>query len=164
MDSPIIEVKYPIKFREADAKVLGEHIRLRHNVDLVGVKRVGIGDFLNFFLYHKDIVKKYFEKDIVERAFKKIKGILNLRPIRVWLKEHVEGHVRICYLAYAILSFMNYKLRKIGVSAIEALDSLKTGYKVELYDEMNKHNWSLTVELEPKQRKILKAIGVVYKD
>ena len=112
----------------------------------------------------KDIVKKYFEKDIVERAFKKIKGILNLRPIRVWLKEHVEGHVRICYLAYAILSFMNYKLRKIGVSAIEALDSLKTGYKVELYDEMNKHNWSLTVELEPKQRKILKAIGVVYKD
>ena len=59
---------------------------------------------------------------------------------------------------------MNYKLRKIGVSAIEALDSLKTGYKVELYDEMNKHNWSLTVELEPKQRKILKAIGVVYKD
>lgn len=111
-----------------------------------------------------EIVKKYFEKDIVERAFKKIKGILSLRPIRVWLNEHVEGHVRICYLAYAILSLMNYRLRKTGFSAIEALESLKTGYKVELRDVVNKHQWSLTVELEPKQRKILKAIGVVYKN
>jgi len=63
VDSPIIEVRYPLKFRQEDARVLGEHIRLRHNVDLVGVKRVGIGDFLNFFLYHKDIVKKYIEKE-----------------------------------------------------------------------------------------------------
>jgi len=112
----------------------------------------------------KDIVKKYFDKEIVERAFKKMKGILNLRPIRVWLKDHVEGHVRICYLAYAILSLMNYKLRKLDISTIEALDNLKQGYKVELFDASNKHSWSLTVELEPKQRKILKAIGVMYKN
>ena len=112
----------------------------------------------------KDIVKKYFDKDIVERAFKQMKGILNLRPIRVWLKDHVEGHVRICYLAYAILSLMNYKLKKLDISAIEALDNLKQGYKVELFDATNRHSWSLIVELEPKQRKILKALGVVYKN
>ena len=112
----------------------------------------------------KDIVKKYFDKDIVERAFKQMKGILNLRPIRVWLKNHVEGHVKICYLAYAILSLMNYKLRKLEISANEALDNLKNGYKVELFDTTNKHSWNLTVELEPKQRKILKALGVMYKN
>lgn len=112
----------------------------------------------------KDIVKKYFDKDIVERAFKQMKGILNLRPIRVWLKDHVEGHVRICYLAYAILSLINYKLRKLDISAIEALDNLKQGYKIELFDATNKHSWDLTVELEPKQRKILKAISVMYKN
>ena len=123
-----------------------------------------------FLIYHntkypaKDIVKKYFDKDIVERAFKQMKEILNLRPIRVWLKDHVEGHVRICYLAYAILSLMNYKLRKLDISAIEALDNLKQGYKVELFDATNKHSSGLTVELEPKQRKILKAIGVMYKN
>lgn len=112
----------------------------------------------------KDIVEKYFDKDIVERAFKQMKGILNLRPIRVWLKDHVEGHVRICYLAYAILSLMNYKLKKLNISANEALDNLKQGYRVELFDTINKHSWSLTVELEPKQRKILKALGVMYKN
>ena len=112
----------------------------------------------------KDIVKKYFDKDIIERAFKQLKGILNLRPIRVWLNEHVQGHVRICYFAYAILSLINYRLRRLKISAIDALDSLKTGYKVELNDTINNHQWSLTVELEPKQRKILKALGVVYKN
>lgn len=112
----------------------------------------------------KDIVKKYFDKDIIERAFKQLKGILNLRPIRVWLNEHVEGHVRICYLAYAILSLLNYKLRKLKISAIDALENLKNGYRVELYDKTNDHNWNLTVELEPKQRKILSALGVMYKN
>ena len=34
----------------------------------------------------------------------------------------------------------------------------------ELFDATNKHSWNLTVELEPKQRKILEAIGVMYKN
>ncbi|MEI7478661.1 MAG: transposase, partial [bacterium] len=58
------------------------------------------------------VVKHYYDKEIVERAFKQLKGILNLRPIRVGLKDHIEGHIAICYLAYAILAYMNYKLRK----------------------------------------------------
>jgi len=112
----------------------------------------------------KEVVKKYYEKDTVERAFKQLKGILNLRPVRVWLKEHVQGHFKICYLAYAILSFMNFKLKKTGISANEALDSLKQGYKVKLRDNINKHEWDLYVPLEPNQKKILKTLGVVYKN
>ncbi len=54
-----IEAKYPLTFREEDARTLGEHLRLRHNVELVGMKRVGISNFLRFFIYHKDTVSKY---------------------------------------------------------------------------------------------------------
>ena len=111
-----------------------------------------------------EIVKKYYDKEIVERAFKQIKGILNLRPIRVWLKDHVESHIRICYLAYAILSFMNYKLRKINISSVDALNSLKHGYKVNLRIEKDNLEWSLFVPLEPKQKKMLQALDVVYKN
>lgn len=110
------------------------------------------------------VVRKYYEKEIVERAFKQLKGVLNLRPIRVWLKEHVEGHIRICYMAYAILSFMNYRLKEIDISAIEALNSLKMGYRVKLFDETNNFHWNLLVPLEPKQKDILKCLGVVYKN
>lgn len=108
------------------------------------------------------VVRQYYEKEIVERAFKQLKGVLNLRPIRVWLKNHIEGHISICYLAYAILAYMNYKLRKTNTSATEALNSLKHGYKVTL--KTGNEEWSLYVPLEPKQKDILKALGVVYKN
>jgi transposase len=118
----------------------------------------------NTSLKDMDVVRKYYERDVVERAFKQLKGILKLRPVRVWLNEHIEGHFRICFLAYAILSYMDFKLKGIGISAVDALDSLKYGYKVELKDSANGHEWNLWVPLEPKQKKIIESIGVVYKN
>jgi transposase len=114
--------------------------------------------FHNTQLDDKEVVKKYYEKDVVERAFKQMKGVLNLRPVRVWLKNHIESHVKICYLSYAILTLMNYKL-KTEFSPVEALEELKYGYKIRLYDQINKHEWDLTVPLKPNQEKILKLLG-----
>jgi len=120
-------------------------------------------------IYHKtdfqekDIVKKYYDKEIVERAFKQLKGVLNLRPIRMWLQNNIKSHIKICYLSYAILALMNYRLKKLGISGPDALDSLKHGYKVTL-EEKNNHTWNLIVPLEPNQKKILKKLGVVYKN
>ena len=112
----------------------------------------------------EEVIKKYFDKEMVERAFKHIKGILNLRPIRVWLTNHIEGHIKICYLAYAILALLNFKLRKLNISAIDALNSLKYGYKINLKDNSNGFEWSIYVPLEPKQKKILKELNVVTKN
>ena len=117
----------------------------------------------NTHLTDHEAVKKYYDKDTIERAFKQLKGVLNVRPVRVWLKNHVEGHVKVCYLAYAILSLINYKLRRQKISAVDALESLQHGYRVTLKDEKNKHQWNLTVPLEPHQKNILKALGVVTK-
>jgi len=110
-----------------------------------------------------DVVKQYFEKDIVERSFKQLKGILSLRPIRVWLKSHVNGHVRVCYLAYAILSALKYKIQGLDLSPKVALEKLKTSYLVHLKDQENNFSWSLPVNLEKIQDIILKKVGVVYK-
>jgi len=112
----------------------------------------------------EEVVRNYYDKEMIERAFKHIKGILNLRPIRLWLNNHIEGHIKICYLAYAILSLMNFKLKKLGISAIETLDSLKHGYKINLKDKSSGFEWSIHVSLEPKQKKILKELGVVPKN
>lgn len=59
MKTSLIETTYPISFREKDAKALGEQIKNRHSVVLIGMKRVGISNFLRFFLHHKDIQKTY---------------------------------------------------------------------------------------------------------
>jgi hypothetical protein len=112
----------------------------------------------------EEVVKNYYDKEMIERAFKHIKGILNLRPIRVWLTNHIGGHIKICYLAYAILSLLNFKLKKLEISAIDALNSLKHGYKINLKDTQSGFEWSIYVPLEPKQKKILKELDVVYKN
>ncbi|MCL4352967.1 helix-turn-helix domain-containing protein [Patescibacteria group bacterium] len=57
-----IESYYPLDFRKEDAIALGDHLRHRHSIVLVGMKRVGISNFLRFFLNHKDIVKTYLDK------------------------------------------------------------------------------------------------------
>lgn len=63
----VIEKDYPITFRQEDATRLGEHLRNRHSVDLIGIKRVGISNFLRFFMNNEEIAKTYIhvnEKDI----------------------------------------------------------------------------------------------------
>jgi len=59
MENGIIEALYPISFRRNDAATLGQHLKNRNSVVLIGIKRVGISNFLRFFLNHKEIAKKY---------------------------------------------------------------------------------------------------------
>ncbi len=59
MNVAVIETQYPINFREKEARELGERLRHRQSVNIVGVKRIGISNFLRFFLYQKDIIKDY---------------------------------------------------------------------------------------------------------
>lgn len=65
MENEIIESSYPITFRKKDAEILGGHLKIRHSVVLIGMKRVGISNFLRFFLNHKDIAKTYIDKDSI---------------------------------------------------------------------------------------------------
>lgn len=60
-NSSILETAYPLSFRKKDAKSLGQQIKNRRSVVLIGMKRVGISNFLRFFLYHKEIVKTYID-------------------------------------------------------------------------------------------------------
>lgn len=62
MDSVTTEAHYPLTFRKNDALKLGEHLRLRHCVNLVGMKRVGISNFLRFFLFHKEVIPTYIDR------------------------------------------------------------------------------------------------------
>lgn len=59
MENGIIESLYPVSFREKDAAKLGAYLKNRNSVVLIGIKRVGISNFLRFFLNHKEIAKKY---------------------------------------------------------------------------------------------------------
>ena len=107
-----------------------------------------------------DVVKKYYAKNVVERAFKQMKGILSLRPVRFWMLSHVNAHIKICYLSYAILATLQYRIEKTGISGSDALDILSHGYRVELKDSESGMEWGANVELSKKQEEIR---NLVYK-
>ena len=69
----------------------------------------------------EEMVNLYFNKDVVEKAFRTLKGVTSLRPIRHWLYNRVTAHIFICYLSYFLLSILKMKLQKIGISPDQAL-------------------------------------------
>ncbi|MBI1745303.1 MAG: transposase [Acidobacteria bacterium] len=110
-------------------------------------------------LSKKEMLSIYFgDKDIVEKAFHSLKGVVNLQPIRHWLYNRVTAHVFICYLSYLLLALLKYRLRKLEMSPMEALTQIETMYKVYMKDAKKKFSLSKTVTLTKKQELILKTI------
>ena len=105
-----------------------------------------------------ELVRLYFDKDLVEKAFRSLKGVVKLQPIRHWLSQRVIAHVFICYLAYLLLSLLKFRLKPLGISPEDALDELKTMYKVYLQDEKQVFKISRVVTLTKRQETILKTI------
>ena len=109
-------------------------------------------------LSKEETVRFYFDKDLVEKAFRGLKGVTRLRPIRHWLYNRVTAHVFVCYLAYLLLALLQYRLKKIGITAEEALLELDSMYKVYLRDARKHFQVSRTVTMTKKQEAILKAV------
>lgn len=108
-------------------------------------------------LSKEEMVRLYFDKDVVEKAFHSIKGITRLQPVRHWLANRVKAHVFICYLSYLLLSLLKHRLRKIKISPFEALRELGTMYKVYLRDRQGLFKISRVVTLTKKQEVIVRA-------
>ncbi|MCY4523358.1 MAG: transposase [Halobacteriovoraceae bacterium] len=106
----------------------------------------------------KDQVKLYFDKDTVERAFKTLKGVTNLRPVRHWLYNRVVAHVFICYLSYLLLSILKFNLKNLKISPETALKDLESVYKIEISCKNKKHRITKVVTLTKHQEAILKSV------
>ncbi|GEM_PF-683598 len=125
MKSFVIETKYPLSFRADDAKRLGEHLRLRHSVEIVGIKRVGISDFLRFFLNRPGIVAKYIDRknfhlfvaidlnDLVE---------LEIYPFWILTLKRINDAVE----AYDVDSKLKKEISNLFLSSIQSSDLFLT--------------------------------------
>lgn len=101
MRKHIIEEEYPISFRSNEAEKLGNLLKNRRSVVLVGMKRVGISNFLRFFLYHEKICPTYLNSenhifipvdlnDLVERDIFPF-WILTLKRISDFIEENIPN-------------------------------------------------------------------------
>ena len=110
-------------------------------------------------LDEEEMVKGYFEKDRVEKSFRCMKSVLEMDKVRFWLANRVRGHIFVCYLAYLLLSVLEYKLAGTGVTASEALETMSSMYRVYLTDPKSKNKFVKTVTLSKAQEEILKKVN-----
>jgi transposase len=105
------------------------------------------------------VVKKYFDKDIVERSFRTMKGEVQLHPIRLWLPKRVNAHIKICYLSMCLLSIIKFRCKKITTSSpSEIIQELQSIYKVYLKHSRTNQKFTKVVTLSNHQKNILKAL------
>jgi hypothetical protein len=112
MSNRPIEAQYPLSFRKNDTKALAEALKRHQSIELIGMKRVGISNFLRFFLYSDQVNKKYFSStkesiylfipvdynNLIERerypfwllTFKRILDAVEHSELPDNLKHHVE--------------------------------------------------------------------------
>lgn len=109
-------------------------------------------------LSKEDMVRLYFDKDLVEKAFQSLKGVIKLQPVRHWLYNRVTAHVFICYLSYLLLSLLRLRLKALEISPVEALRELESLYKVYMRDPKKGFKLARLVALSRKQENILRAI------
>ena len=109
-------------------------------------------------LSKEEMIRLYFDKDVVEKAFRCVKGITQLRPIRHWLYDRVIAHVLLCYLSYALLIAMKEYLKPLQLSPEKALQHLETMYKVYMRDTKKNFKLFRIVTLTKIQKDILRAI------
>jgi hypothetical protein len=90
------------------------------------------GDGINVVVAHpsvqktaEELVNQYFAKDAIERDFRTIKSVVELRPIHHRTDPKVRAHVTICILALLLLRALEHRLEKTGVSAASALETME---------------------------------------
>lgn len=136
----------------------------RKNINYQKVREAEIFDGASAIFSTKNMEKKeavhgYFEKDRIEKAFRTMKSLLEVDKIRFWMKDKVKAHIFICYLSYLLLSLLDFKLQKIGISATDALKIMETMHRVYITDTKTKNTFIKTVALTKQQEDILKAIN-----
>lgn len=158
IDNAIELIKQKEPFKAGIKKYLKgrgyNHMAIREAEKTDGISTI----FSTNNLTEKEVVHSYFEKDRVEKAFRKMKSLLEMGKVRFWLKGKVEAHVGVCYLGYLLLSLVDYKLKNLDVDAINALEIMESMYKIHITDPKTKNTFVKTVVLSEQQKKILKAI------
>lgn len=127
MTDSAIEAKYPLSFRKKEAKELGEHLKLRHSVELVGTKRVGISDFLRFFLFRRGIVQKYIDK----------------RAYHLFISVDLNDLVELEIFPFWILTF---KRLNDAVQTAKVSEKLKKEINLLFLDSIQSRDTFLTLE------------------
>ena len=108
----------------------------------------------------QEAVAAYKELSEVERAFRNLKDVIELRPIYHRTEERVRGHILVAALAFLLERALEKKLKAYGLkmSAEAALEALKTVHVVEV--EVGCDLKRGVTPGKQRARQVLQALGI----
>ena len=96
----------------------------------------------------------------IEHSFRTFKSYLETRPMFHWTDKRIEGHLCMCYIAYALLNHLQLRLKKLNTPQSE--DTIRknlSAMQVSLIEQGNQQFYLRSAET-PGISQILKAAKV----
>jgi transposase len=151
----LLDYKVDEKTRKLDFYRKQEAVELEEALDGVYILRTKEDKLTPLRIIHA-----YKELCDVERAFRTMKSVLDLRPFYHHLEHRVRAHAFICFLAYLIEKYVEQALKRtdVGLSAEKAFKSLKNmGVAVM---NIGPEHYGYVTEPTFWQQKVLKTLRV----
>jgi transposase len=98
----------------------------------------------------------------IEEAFRITKTDLKVRPIYHWKPSRIKAHISICFIAYALLAQLRYRLNKnnITISPRKIREELSRIVKVKIRNKITQTNVILPTKLNDIQKSIYSTMGI----
>jgi transposase len=94
----------------------------------------------------EEIVKTYFQKDYIEKAFRFLRGNACLTPVRYQLPGRIEAYLSVVnFIAYELIAAVLWKLKvnKFDISFEELMEEAEKIYEVEMTSKGKKiYRWT----------------------
>ena len=108
----------------------------------------------------ENVLDQYRHLFQVEHSFRTFKSYLETRPMFHWTDKRIEGHIALCYIAYAMLNQVLQRLSTVGVQCSEN-ELRKALSKMQLsLVEQNKRRFYLRSNITDKMDSIINKLGV----
>jgi transposase len=108
------------------------------------------------------LLARYSRLWVIEESFRINKHTLEMRPIYHWDPKRIHAHIAICYMTFALLRHLQYRLnltQKISVDSI--IDELR-GVQASIYIHKQTGNlYRMPGKITNTVRKIYKAFNIV---
>ncbi len=114
----------------------------------------------NTKLSAKKVIANYSNLWYIERAFRMNKTDLGIRPIYHRLRNRIEGHICICFTAYAIMLEMERILKqtKSSLTLNRVQDISKNMYQLTYRLPISRKQVTRILNMDEQQRKVLELV------
>ena len=108
----------------------------------------------------EEVVRLYTGLSIIERGWRELKSVLEVRPLRHRLDRRVEAHLLVCTLAYLLERYLELKVKELGLTGPRAVEKFRSIVLNENEIEGTRVHFFSVTRPSAEHEAILQAIGV----